>query len=87
MDASNNKDEIGNPPFRRLRAGLHKRNLERPHRPKSWAKTCQNSCRGSGGAAHAKFFMFSQVGKVPRVVFQARRTSRWRRPTTSGTTP
>ena len=70
MDDSNNSDEIGNPPFRRLRAGLHKGNRERPHRPKSWAKTCQNSCRGTGGAAHAKFFMFSQVGKVPRVVFQ-----------------
>lgn len=71
MDASNNRDEIGgNPPFRRLRAELHKRNLERPNRPKSWARTCQNSCRGPGGAAHAKFFMFSRVGKVPRVVFQ-----------------
>ncbi|GAB2444601.1 hypothetical protein GCM10027062_25730 [Nocardioides hungaricus] len=70
MDASNNRDEIGNPPFRRLRAGLHQRNLERPKRPRSWAKTCQGSCRGSGGVAHAKFFMFSQVGKVPRVVVQ-----------------
>jgi hypothetical protein len=70
MDAANNSDEIGNPPFRRLRAGLHQRNQEHPKRPKSWAKTCQNSCRGPGGAAHAKFFMFSKVGKVPRVVYQ-----------------
>lgn len=71
MDAANNRDEIGgNPPFRRLRAGLHQGNKERPKRPKSWAKTCQNSCRGPSGAAHAKFFMFSKVGKVPRVVYQ-----------------
>jgi hypothetical protein len=70
MDDANNSDEFGNPPFRRLRAGLHQGNVERPKRPKSWAKTCQNSCRGTGGAAHAKFFMFSRVGKVPRVVFQ-----------------
>lgn len=70
MDERNNSDEIGNPPFRRLRAGLHKQNKERPKRPKSWAKTCQNSCRGKGGAAHAKFFMFSEVGKTKRVVIQ-----------------
>lgn len=70
MDAGNNSDDIGNPPFRRLRSELHQRNLQRPKRPKSWAKTCQNSCRGSGGAAHAKFFMFSKVGRVPRVVIQ-----------------
>lgn len=70
MDARNNSDEIGNPPFRRLRAGLHKQNKERPKRPKSWAKTCQNSCRGAGGTAHAKFFMFSEVGKTRRVVIQ-----------------
>lgn len=70
MDAGNNRDEIGNPPFRRLRAGLHKQNKERPNRPKSWAKTCQNSCRGPGGAAHAKFFLFSEVGKTKQVVIQ-----------------
>ncbi len=70
MDAANNRDEIGNPPFRKLRAGLHKGNKAHPQRPKSWARTCKNSCRGSGGAAHAKVFMFSQVGKVPRVVYQ-----------------
>jgi hypothetical protein len=68
MDASNNSDDIGNPPFRRLRSGLHQGNVDRPKRPNSWAKTCARSCRGAGGAAHAKFFMFSRVGKVRRVV-------------------
>ena len=31
---------------------------------------CKGSCRGAAGSAHAKFFMFSQVGRVPRVVMQ-----------------
>ncbi|MGB0101832.1 MAG: phospholipase D-like domain-containing protein [Nocardioides sp.] len=71
MDASNNRDEVGNPPFRRLRSGLHQGNKAKPKRPNSWAKTCQNSCRGPGGAAHAKFFMFSEVGKkAKKVVMQ-----------------
>lgn len=71
MDAGNNSDEIGgNPPFRRLRSQLHRWNDAHPKHAKSWAKTCERSCRGSGGVAHSKFFMFSRVGKVKRVVMQ-----------------
>lgn len=69
MDASNNR-EIPNGPFRRLRAELREGSERAPRGRKSWARMCQNSCRGSVGAAHAKFFMFSEVGKVKRVVMQ-----------------
>lgn len=69
MDDINNT-EIANPPFRRLRAGLYLGNRGRRASRLSWAKTCHQSCRGIGGQAHAKFFMFSRVGRTPRVVIQ-----------------
>jgi len=69
MDASNNL-EIPNQPYRRLRAGLHRGNHGLKPARRSWAATCDHSCRGGGGAAHAKYYMFSQVGNVPRVVMQ-----------------
>lgn len=69
MDATNNT-EIPNQPYRRLRAGLHRQNKGVAPARRSWAKTCDHSCRGRGGSAHAKFFMFSKVGSVPRVVIQ-----------------
>jgi phosphatidylserine/phosphatidylglycerophosphate/cardiolipin synthase-like enzyme len=34
---------------------------------KSWVRTCSNSCRGTGGAAHSKFFLFSKVGDLTDV--------------------
>ncbi|MET0525118.1 MAG: phospholipase D-like domain-containing protein [Nocardioides sp.] len=67
MDNTNNT-EIPNQPFRRLKAGLHSGN--RHEKRNSWARVCNGSCRGKGGSAHAKFFMFSQSGKVRRVVMQ-----------------
>jgi hypothetical protein len=67
MDASNNT-EIPNQPFRRLRAGLHNFNAHVKKDRHSWARTCRHSCRGTGGVAHSKFYLFSQVGSVPRVV-------------------
>ncbi|MDO9456137.1 phosphatidylserine/phosphatidylglycerophosphate/cardiolipin synthase family protein [Nocardioides sp.] len=69
MDNINNV-EISNGPFRRLRAGLFAGNRGRKYARFSWARTCKQSCRGRGGQAHAKFFMFSKVGKTPRVVIQ-----------------
>ena len=69
MDAANNT-EIPNQPYRRLRAGLHHGNRGLKPARRSWAKACDHSCRGAGGAAHAKYYMFSQVGNVPRVVMQ-----------------
>jgi hypothetical protein len=65
-----NVTEIDNPPFRRLRAGLREGNKDRPADRRSWARLCQGSCRGSGGSAHSKFFMFSEVGKARKVVMQ-----------------
>jgi hypothetical protein len=69
MDSSNNT-EIPNGPYRRLRAGLHHGNAKVKPARRSWAKVCDHSCRGAAGVAHSKFYMFSQVGNVPRVVMQ-----------------
>ena len=66
--ASTNNTNIDNQPFRRLRAGLHRGNRRAP--TTSWARVCKGSCRGGSGSAHAKVFMFSKVGRVPRVVIQ-----------------
>ena len=70
MDAQNNTAEEPNPTFRRLKSGLKKGNAKWPDNRSSWARTCKRSCRGAGGASHSKFFMFSEVGKVNRVVMQ-----------------
>ena len=69
MDNGNNTVMV-NQPYRRLRAELHQGNKRWPVKRHSWARTCMHSCRGKGGAAHSKVFMFSQVGKVKRVVMQ-----------------
>lgn len=71
MDQANmDLDGVTNSPYRRLRAGLRNGNDGRPKARRSWARMCQNSCRGKGGAAHSKFFVFSHVGKARRVVMQ-----------------
>ena len=70
MDDSNSNAFVPNPPFRRLRAGLRNGNRDFPARRHSWARTCEKTCRGGGGSAHSKFFMFSEVGRAKRVVIQ-----------------
>jgi PLD-like domain len=70
MSASNNSSDLPNHPFRRLKAGLRHTDKTHPKRPRSWARTCHGSCRGTGGTAHAKYFLFSRVGKVRHVVMQ-----------------
>lgn len=70
MDATNNEEDFPNGPFRRLRYELRQGNDRAPKGVRSWARTCDHSCRGPGGAAHAKLFMFSKVGDVRRVVMQ-----------------
>lgn len=67
MDAKNNTKFV-NTPFRRLRAGLRNGNQDVARDRKSWARTCTQSCRGRGGSAHSKFFLFSDVGRAKRVV-------------------
>jgi hypothetical protein len=69
MDDINN-EQFDNTPFRRLRAGLRRGNQGRPADRRSWARLCQGTCRGGGGAAHSKFFMFSKAGKARQVVIQ-----------------
>ena len=70
MDAANNDEDLPNGPFRRLRFELREGNERAPKGRHSWARMCDHSCRGPGGAAHAKLFMFSKVGDVKRVVMQ-----------------
>lgn len=70
MDATNNDEDLPNGPFRRLRFELREGNERVAKGRHSWARMCDHSCRGPGGAAHAKFFMFSKVGDVKRVVMQ-----------------
>lgn len=69
MDDRNVK-VIDNPPFRRLKAGLKRGSRNKAPRNKSWARLCERTCRGGGGAAHSKFYMFSHAGKARRVVMQ-----------------
>jgi len=63
-----NVNSIDNPPFRRLKAGLRKGNKGKPAAKRSWARVCEKTCRGGGGAAHSKFYMFSRAGKARWVV-------------------
>jgi hypothetical protein len=67
-----NKTEIDNPPYRQLRAGLRKGNKGKPRARRSWARVCEDSCRGGKGkgSAHTKVFMFSEVGRADKVVIQ-----------------
>ena len=69
MDVINNT-ELANGPYRRLRAALYLGNKGRPLKRRSWARVCEGSCRGLRGQAHSKIFLFSKVGKTPRVVIQ-----------------
>jgi phosphatidylserine/phosphatidylglycerophosphate/cardiolipin synthase-like enzyme len=65
-----NRTEIPNPHFARLKAGLRAGNKGRPKERKSYAKTCDGSCRGTGGQAHSKFYLFSKSGKAKRVFME-----------------
>jgi hypothetical protein len=69
MDNTNLVD-IPNPGFVRLKATLKRNNQKLPQRRRSYAKTCIDSCRGQGGAAHSKFYLFSKTGKAKNVVMQ-----------------
>ncbi len=69
MDNTNLVD-IPNPGFKRLKAGLKRGNQDRKQSRHSYAKTCIGSCRGEGGAAHTKMYLFSQTGKAQDVVME-----------------
>ena len=57
-----------NPNFRRLANALKAGNRHRPPAMRSWARTCDHSCRGKGGAMHAKWMTISKSGTTPWVV-------------------
>ncbi|HEX8779552.1 MAG TPA: phospholipase D-like domain-containing protein [Nocardioides sp.] len=59
-----------NSPYYKLKRGLRRGNQGRRAARRSWARTCQATCRGGSGAAHSKFFLFSQAGKARKVYMQ-----------------
>ena len=73
LQAKGNEGELGRDSFGRLRARLAENNVAEglTGRDRSWARSCRQSCRGRGGAAHAKFFLFSRSGRATDVVIQA----------------
>lgn len=52
----------------RLTRALSRGNANRPPALKSYARTCRSSCRGNGGIAHTKMYLFSRVGRASDVV-------------------
>lgn len=71
MDANNNDEDTDNPPFRRLKAGLAATNGKNEDgATRSYARMCQGSCRGKGGSAHTKMFLFDKVGLSRDVLIQ-----------------
>jgi phosphatidylserine/phosphatidylglycerophosphate/cardiolipin synthase-like enzyme len=62
---------LENNEFWRLKRELHEKRPRKARvgkKYRSWARTCEGSCRGTRGIAHSKFFLFSRAGKAPRVV-------------------
>jgi phosphatidylserine/phosphatidylglycerophosphate/cardiolipin synthase-like enzyme len=72
MDDKNLVLENGdtNSPFYRLRSGLRRGNEGRRKARRSWARVCVGTCRGGGGAAHSKFFLYSKAGRARKVFMQ-----------------
>jgi phosphatidylserine/phosphatidylglycerophosphate/cardiolipin synthase-like enzyme len=66
--ARSNATAFHNPSWERLDRGLHRGN--RTEKRNSWARLCAGSCRGRGGHAHAKYFLFSRSGRARHVVIQ-----------------
>ncbi len=56
--------------YDRLHRALRRKrpNINLPKKYRSWARTCDRSCRGNRGIAHSKLFIFSKVGNAKRVV-------------------
>lgn len=62
------KSQGGGGFYPRTRDALAKGNKRRADDMVSWFRTCKNSCRGSEGIQHGKFFMFSHTGGRNNVV-------------------
>lgn len=61
---------VDNPFWRDLVAGVKRENAGRQEYRRSITKLCVRSCRGTGGEAHAKFFLFSKTGRAENVFIQ-----------------
>ena len=71
MDSGNQSREVPNPGFTRMVRAFRASNVKWPAARRSYAKKCQGACRrGNAGSAHAKYYMFSQVGASRNVVMQ-----------------
>jgi phosphatidylserine/phosphatidylglycerophosphate/cardiolipin synthase-like enzyme len=61
----NSSDEVPNPGFRRMKEAFARSgNPKRAVALRSWTVKCVGSCRGRGGFAHTKFFLFSRAHKA-----------------------
>ena len=70
MDSGNSSRAVPNPQWRRLQAGLSAGNHRNYHYGNSAARVCHKSCRGTGGQAHSKYYLFSQSGGSKDVVME-----------------
>ncbi len=70
LQARGNVAPRGGDSFDQLKRRLAAGNEGRPRSERSWVRACRQSCRGRGGAAHAKFFLFSESGSADQVVMQ-----------------
>ncbi|MDN4172738.1 phospholipase D-like domain-containing protein [Nocardioides sp. SOB77] len=68
MDRLNANPENPNRGVNRLQRALEKGNASRKPYLRSGLRKCVSACRGRGGIAHSKFFLFSQAGKARWVV-------------------
>jgi len=68
MGAQNGPPTTVNPDVRYLRRHLTDGNDGLPWSKRSWLHYCDYSCRGHGGIAHTKFFLFDRVQAVTDVV-------------------
>ncbi|MDN4160510.1 phospholipase D-like domain-containing protein [Nocardioides abyssi] len=64
MDRLNANPENPNRGVNRLQRELGKGNGSRKAALRSGLRKCVSACRGPGGIAHSKFFLFSQAGKA-----------------------
>ncbi|MCL2543068.1 MAG: phospholipase D-like domain-containing protein [Nocardioidaceae bacterium] len=62
--------ELKHANFGTLKRALNYRNSRRPAGMRSFAKTCDHSCRGSGGSMHAKWIAISRSGSSKDVVME-----------------
>jgi phosphatidylserine/phosphatidylglycerophosphate/cardiolipin synthase-like enzyme len=54
--------------YQTTKRALARRNAQRPPERRSWIRVCRNSCRGTTGIVHSKFYLFSQAGTSRNVV-------------------